>query len=51
MLLPALDHGPTDVALPLRLDQDNKNLGRYSATRRVARAVYLASAPREEARR
>ena len=28
-------------ALPLRLDQDNRNLGRYSATRRVARAVYL----------
>lgn len=38
-------------ALPLRLDQENRNLGRYSATRRVARAVYLASAPREEARR
>ena len=30
-------------------DQDNRNLGRYSATRRVARAVYLAPAPREEA--
>ncbi len=38
-------------ALPLRIDQYNSNLGRYSATRRVARAVYLASAPREEARR
>jgi len=38
-------------AVPLRLDQENRNLGRYSATRRVARAVYLASAPREEARR
>jgi len=38
-------------ALPLRLDQENRNLGRYSATRRVARAVYLASAPREESRR
>lgn len=38
-------------ALPLRIDQDNRNLGRYSATRRVARAVYLASAPREETRR
>jgi predicted AAA+ superfamily ATPase len=38
-------------ALPLRLDQSLSNLGRYSATRRVARAVYLASAPREEARR
>ena len=41
--------GPT--ATPLRLDQENANLGRYSAARRVARAVYLASAPREEARR
>jgi predicted AAA+ superfamily ATPase len=38
-------------ALPLRLDQENRNLGRYSATRRAARAVYLASAPREESRR
>jgi hypothetical protein len=38
-------------ALPLRLDQSLSNLGRYSATRRVARAVYLASAPRDEARR
>jgi len=38
-------------ALPLRIDQANRNLGRYSATRRVARAVYLASAPRDEARR
>ncbi len=45
----------TDVdganALPLRLDQSLTNLGRYSATRRVARSVFLASAPREEARR
>ncbi len=38
-------------ALPLRLDQENRNLGRYSATRRSARAVFLASAPREESRR
>jgi len=38
-------------ALPLRLDSQHANLGRYSATRRVARAVYLASAPREESRR
>jgi predicted AAA+ superfamily ATPase len=38
-------------SLPLRLDQENKNLGRYSAARRVARAVYLASAPRDEGRR
>ncbi len=38
-------------ALPLRLDQNHANLGRYSATRRVARAVFLASAPREEVHR
>lgn len=33
-------------SLPLRLDQQNPNLGRYSATRRVARTTYLGSAPR-----
>jgi hypothetical protein len=38
-------------SLPLRLDAEHKNLGRYSAARRAARAVYLASAPREEGRR
>jgi hypothetical protein len=32
-------------SLSLRLDQENKNLGRYSATRRVARAVFMATAP------
>ncbi len=32
-------------SLPLRLDKDNPNLGRYSATRRVARTLYLGSAP------
>ncbi|HEU4398253.1 MAG TPA: DUF499 domain-containing protein [Actinomycetota bacterium] len=36
-------------ALPLRLDRDNPNLGRYSATRRVARTIYLASAPTQQA--
>lgn len=35
-------------SLSLRLDQENKNLGRYSATRRVARAVFFATAPRGE---
>jgi hypothetical protein len=35
-------------SLSLRLDEENKNLGRYSATRRVARAVFLATAPRGE---
>ncbi len=32
-------------SLPLRLDGDNANLGRYSACRRVARTIYLGSAP------
>jgi predicted AAA+ superfamily ATPase len=32
-------------SLPLRLDRDNPNLGRYSACRRVARTLYLGSAP------
>lgn len=30
---------------PLKLDRDNPNLGRYSACRRVARTIYLGSAP------
>ncbi len=32
-------------SLPLRLDRENANLGRYSACRRVARTLYLGSAP------
>jgi uncharacterized protein len=32
-------------SLPLTLDRENPNLGRYSACRRVARTVYLGSAP------
>ena len=32
-------------SLPLRLDSEVPNLGKYSATRRVARAIYLGSAP------
>jgi predicted AAA+ superfamily ATPase len=32
-------------SLPRQLDGDNPNLGRYSACRRVARTVYLGSAP------
>src|SRR5438552_3683350 len=35
--------GPS--ALPLRLDGDVPNLGKFAATRRVARTVYLGSAP------
>jgi hypothetical protein len=35
-------------SLPLRLDRDNPNLGRYSACRRVARTLYLGSAPTKE---
>ncbi len=36
-------------SLPLALDRENPNLGRYSATRRVARTVFLGSAPHEGA--
>ncbi|MBI2941222.1 MAG: ATP-binding protein [Chloroflexi bacterium] len=32
-------------SLPLKLDQENPNLGRYSASRRVTRTLYLGSAP------
>jgi hypothetical protein len=32
-------------ALPLRLDRDIPNLGRFAACRRVARTIYLGSAP------
>ncbi|MEW6213264.1 MAG: Swt1 family HEPN domain-containing protein, partial [Acidobacteriota bacterium] len=32
-------------SLSLRLDRENPNLGRYSACRRVARTLYLGSAP------
>jgi hypothetical protein len=35
--------GPTSV--PLAIDQEIPNLGRYSATRRVARTIYMGSAP------
>jgi predicted AAA+ superfamily ATPase len=43
----------TDVdgenALPQRLDDDNPTFGRYSAARRVARTVFMGSAPVREA--
>ncbi len=32
-------------SLSRRLDHDNPNMGRYSACRRVARTIYMASAP------
>jgi predicted AAA+ superfamily ATPase len=32
-------------SLPLSLDRDNPNLGRYSACRRVSRTIYMGSAP------
>ena len=32
-------------SLPLRLDRENPTMGRYSACRRVARTIYMASAP------
>jgi predicted AAA+ superfamily ATPase len=36
-------------SLPLALDRDNPNLGRYSACRRVARTIYMGSAPIQRA--
>jgi predicted AAA+ superfamily ATPase len=36
-------------ALPNRIDSDVPNLGKYQATRRVARAIYLGSAPTADA--
>ena len=32
-------------SLPLRLDSEVPNLGKYGASRRVARSIYLGSAP------
>lgn len=32
-------------SLPLEIDRSNSNLGRFSATRRVARTIYMGSAP------
>ncbi len=34
-----------ESSLPLKLDREKPNLGRYSACRRVARTLFLASAP------
>lgn len=39
--------GPS--SLPLRIDGEAPNLGKLSATRRVARSIYLGSAPLEQA--
>ncbi len=43
----------TDVdgpnSLPLRIDGETPNLGKYSACRRVARTIYLGSAPTSKA--
>jgi predicted AAA+ superfamily ATPase len=36
-------------SLPLAIDRDNPNLGRYSAGRRVARTIYMGSAPIQRA--
>lgn len=36
-------------ALPLRIDRDVPNLGRFAACRRVARTIYLGSAPTVDA--
>jgi predicted AAA+ superfamily ATPase len=36
-------------SLPLAIDRENPNLGRYSASRRVARTIYMGSAPIQRA--
>jgi predicted AAA+ superfamily ATPase len=36
-------------SLPLAMDRENPNLGRYSACRRVARTLYMGSAPTQRA--
>jgi len=36
-------------ALPLRLDKENSNFGRFQAARKVARTVYFGSAPSQQA--
>lgn len=36
-------------SLPLKIDSTNSNLGKLHATRRVARTIYLGSAPTKEA--
>lgn len=36
-------------SLPLKVDRDNPALGRYSSTRRVARTIYIGSAPTHQA--
>ena len=36
-------------SLPLTIDRENPNLGRFSASRRVARTIYMGSAPIQQA--
>lgn len=44
--LPVIDKDVDGAnSLPLTLDRQNSNLGRYSACRRVARTIYMGSAP------
>jgi predicted AAA+ superfamily ATPase len=44
--LPVIDKDVDGTnSLPLTLDRNNPNLGRYSACRRVTRTVYMGSAP------
>ncbi|MFP4384574.1 MAG: DUF499 domain-containing protein [Spirochaetia bacterium] len=37
-----------EYSLPRKLDDENTNLGKYSASRRVARAIYMGSAPLQQ---
>ncbi len=44
--LPVIDKDVDGAnSLPLTLDRQNPNMGRYSACRRVARSIYMGSAP------
>ncbi len=40
-----------DQSRPLAIDRDNPNLGRYSACRRVARTIFIGSAPSADAQK
>ena len=37
-----------EYSIPRKLDNENTNLGKYSATRRVARTIYMGSAPLQQ---
>lgn len=47
---PVIEHDVDgEKSLPIQLDSDSKTFGRYSAARRVARTIYLGTAPLSQA--